>query len=193
MLARQEHSPEAARSIDRVLSAAARMDRFIGDMTDFTQTRLTGTLPLERAKLDLGDLLEQVVLEAQARGKRELRMLRVGDLTGEWDGGRLLRMIVNLVNNAFAYGDPSTPVDLRVEGEDGCVVPRVHNEGEPIPAELRTRLFEPFRRGTKGAGSGLGLYIVQQIARTHCGRVEVESAAGRGTTFCVRLPRRATA
>jgi signal transduction histidine kinase len=54
-------------------------------------------------------------------------------------------LIVNLVNNAFAYGDPSTPVDLNVEGEDGCVVLRVHNEGEPIPAEVRAHLFEAFR------------------------------------------------
>jgi signal transduction histidine kinase len=191
LLGRQEHSAGAARSIERVLSAAERMDRLVGDMTDFTQTRLTGTLPLKREKLDLGDLLGEIVLENHARGGRELRIDCVGDATGEWDRGRLVRLVVNLVNNALAYGDPSTPVDLRVEGEDGCVALRVHNEGEPIPAKLRAHLFEAFKRGAKGAGSGLGLYIVQEIAHAHGGHVEVDSAAGRGTTFCVRLPRRA--
>jgi len=191
LLKRQEHSPAAARTLDRVLSAAERMDRLIGDMTDFTQTRLTGTLPLKREKLDLGDLLEQIVLENKTRGGRELRMVRVGDVAGQWDRARLVRLVVNLVNNAFAYGDPSTPVDLHVEGEDGTVVLRVHNEGPPIPAKVRAHLFEAFSRGAKGVGTGLGLYIVQQTAHAHGGHVDVDSAAGRGTTFCVRLPRHA--
>lgn len=188
-LARQERSPEAARYIGRILAAADRMNRLIGDMTDFTQTRLTGTLPLKREKLDLADLVEQTMLENPASRGREVRMDRVGDTTGEWDRGRLLRVVVNLVNNAFAYGDPATPVDLRIESEDGYVVLRVHNEGEPIPAALRPHLFEAFRRGSRSVGSGLGLYIVQQIAHAHGGHVEVDSAAGRGTTFSVRLPR----
>jgi signal transduction histidine kinase len=188
-LARRDHPPEVARSLARVLSAADRMNRLIGDITDFTHTLLTGTLPLEKEKLDLGDVLEQVVLENPASRGREVRMERVGDATGVWDRGRLLRLVVNLVNNAFAYGAPATPVDLRVEGEDGHVVLRVHNEGEPIPAELRPRIFEAFRRGATGVGSGLGLYIVQQIAHAHGGRLEVDSAAERGTTFSVRLPR----
>jgi signal transduction histidine kinase len=186
----EEHSPEAARSISRILSAADRMDRLIGDMTDFTQTRMTGTLALKREKLDLGDLLEQIVLENSARRGREIRLECVGDATGQWDRGRLLRLVVNLVNNAFAYGTPATPVDVRIEGEDGHVELRVHNEGEPIPAELRPHIFEAFRRGARGAGSGLGLYIVQQIAHAHGGHVDVVSVAGRGTTFCVRLPRK---
>jgi signal transduction histidine kinase len=190
VLRRQEHSPEAGRTIDRVLSAAGRMDRLIGDMTDFTQTRMTGTLPLKREKVDLGDLLEQVLLENKARGGGELRLVRVGDVTGEWDRERLVRLVVNLVRNAFAYGDPSTPVDLHVEGENGSVVLRVHNEGPPIPQAVRAHLFEAFRRGGEGAGTGLGLYIVQQTAHAHGGQVDVDSAEGRGTTFCVRLPRR---
>jgi signal transduction histidine kinase len=188
-LARQEPSPEVARSIARVRSAADRMSRLIGDMTDFTQVRLTGTLPLKREKVDLGDLLERIVLEYPASRGREVRVDCVGDATGEWDRGRLLRLVVNLVDNALAYGAPATPVDLRVEGENGHVVLRVHNEGEPIPAELRPHIFEAFRRGATGAGSGLGLYIVNQIAHAHGGHVDVDSAAERGTTFCVRLPR----
>lgn len=191
-LATQEpHSPEAMLSIDRVLSAAERMDRLIGDMTDFTQTRVTGTLQLKREKIDLGALVEQVVRENRARGGRELRLERVGDTTGEWDRARLLRAVVNLVNNALAYGDPAVPVSVRVEGDDACVVLRIHNEGEPIPAELQAHIFEAFRRGAKGVGSGLGLYIVRQIAHAHGGKVEVDSREGRGTTFSLRLPRRA--
>lgn len=189
----QPLSPEAARALGRVLSSAERMDRLIGDMTDFTQTRVTGTLPLSREKVDLGEVVEQIAREAQAREGLEIRIHRVGDATGEWDRGRLLRVVANLVNNALAYGEPSKPVTLRVEGEGGWVVLRVHNEGDPIAEDLRPHIFEAFKRGSSGVGSGLGLFIVQQIVHAHGGRIELDSAADRGTTFCVRLPRHAPA
>jgi len=61
--------------------------------------------------------------------------------------------------------------------------------GDAIPETLRPPLFEAFKRGARGVGSGLGLFIVQRIAFAHDGSVEVDSAEGRGSTFCVRLPR----
>jgi nitrogen-specific signal transduction histidine kinase len=190
LVEKQEPLPSyVERGIGRVLSAAERMDRLIGDMTDFTKVRVSGGLPLERESVDLGELVAEIAREVQAKGGRELQLERVGDATGEWDRGRLLRLIANLVNNAVSYGDASKPVTLRVEGADGRVVLSVHNEGDPIPPELQPHLFEVFRRGSKGAGSGLGLYIVQEIAHAHGGRVDVDSAPGRGTTFYVRLPR----
>jgi signal transduction histidine kinase len=71
----------------------------------------------------------------------------------------------------------------------------VHNEGQPIPAELLPTIFDAFRRGGTPAversrtGLGLGLHIAQAIARAHGGRIEVDSARERGTTFTVVLPR----
>jgi signal transduction histidine kinase len=194
LVERQEPlSSPVERAIGRVLSAAERMDRLIGDMTDFTKVRVSGRLPLERERLDLGELVAQIAGETQVTGGRELQIQRVGDATGEWDRGRLLRLIANLVNNAVCYGDTAKPVTVHVEGEDGRVVLTIHNEGEPIPPELRPHLFEAFRRGSKGMGSGLGLYIAQEIAHAHGGCVDVDSAAGRGTTFFVHLPRHAAA
>ena len=68
------------------------------------------------------------------------------------------------------------------------------NDGPAIAPELIPVIFEPFKRGrTDSAGLGLGLYIVDLIARSHGGSVTVESSAERGTTFVLRLPRRPTA
>jgi signal transduction histidine kinase len=69
----------------------------------------------------------------------------------------------------------------------------VHNRGAPIPAEIVSHIFEPLRRGEQqvklGARNvGLGLYIVQEIATSHGGRVSVRSTAEDGTTFSVELP-----
>lgn len=183
--------PETARKLDHVLSAARRMDRVIGDLTDYTKRRATGTLQLDRENVDLRELVAQVAGEVQAQSENRVKIDCAGDATGQWDRSRLLRVIVNLVNNALAYGAPSTPVDVHVEGDEAWAALRVHNEGEPIAADLLPHLFEAFTRGTKGAGSGLGLHIVQEIVQAHGGEVTVESTRERGTTFTVRLPRRA--
>jgi signal transduction histidine kinase len=185
-------SPASASAIARMVSACHRMNRLIGDLTDYTQTRATGALPLlRREKVDLREVVAEVARELQSRADRELRLDCVGDVVGEWDRGRILRVIVNLMNNAFAYGAPSTPVAIRVEGDPSSVRIDVHNEGPPIPRDLIPHLFEAFKRGSRGEGTGLGLYIVHQIVRAHGGRIEVESSVGAGTTFSVFLPRTA--
>jgi signal transduction histidine kinase len=74
---------------------------------------------------------------------------------------------------------------------------RVHNGGA-IEASVLPTLFDPFRGSSRvrpdaSRGLGLGLFIVQEIARAHGGTVDVSSSVSEGTTFLVRLPRRPTA
>ena len=68
----------------------------------------------------------------------------------------------------------------------------VHNEGPPIPQELQSALFSPFRMGERSsrspAGLGLGLYISNEVIGRHGGQIEVRSTAVEGTTFRVVLP-----
>ena len=83
---------------------------------------------------------------------------------------------------------------METRGEEERVVLSVHNEGEPIAADLLPRIFEPLRRGkrrTKGSDRsiGLGLYIVRELALAHGGTVEVSSTEAEGTGFTVSLPR----
>ena len=72
---------------------------------------------------------------------------------------------------------------------DKYLVVRVRDDGEGIPEEIRTRVFEPFF-STKGArrGSGLGLWVCQEIIRSHGGQIYINSKVGKGTTFLVGLP-----
>ena len=67
---------------------------------------------------------------------------------------------------------------------------RVHDTGSGIPAKHVPQIFEPLYT-TKPGGTGLGLYITQQIILAHDGQMTVESATGRGTTFTLTLPRAA--
>jgi signal transduction histidine kinase len=87
-------------------------------------------------------------------------------------------------------------VVARSSDEDGDhVVVEVQNQGAPIPPELKAKIFNPFRRGSRDsrtartAGLGLGLYISREIVVAHGGELDVRSSTAEGTTFRVRLPR----
>jgi len=92
------------------------------------------------------------------------------------------------------HGTPGTPVHLRLTGDAYQVAVEVHNQGT-IPGELMPCIFEPFRsgqhHGNRGDGLGLGLFIVNVIARAHGGNLEVDSSGG-ATMFRLVLPRDAS-
>lgn len=166
----------------------------IGDLLDFTRGRLGGGIPISPRPANLQAICRQVVEELEAGNpQRELRLSTSGNFQGEWDPDRLAQLLGNLCKNALDYSPDDSPVELvlRDEGDTLCV--EVHNGGPPIPAGLLPRIFEPFRRATDGghppSGLGLGLFIVQQIARSHGGHVGVRSTRAEGTTFTVSLPR----
>jgi signal transduction histidine kinase len=73
----------------------------------------------------------------------------------------------------------------------------VHNDGPPIPDDVRSRMFEPFATGGEAARPrghlGLGLFIVREIAVAHGGVVDLCSTESAGTSFVVKLPRHAPA
>jgi phosphoserine phosphatase RsbU/P len=113
--------------------------------------------------------------------------------TGEalWDHDRALQAVGNLVVNALQYG--RDPVTVTATCVDHTVVVAVTNQGDPIPGDSTSKLFDPFQRGEAGAGTkeglGLGLYIVGEIMRAHGGTVAVVSSRERGTTFTLTWPR----
>ncbi len=100
---------------------------------------------------------------------------------------RLDRAVVNLLDNAVAWGPPDEPIEISVA--DGSVVVRDHGPG--IADEDAERLFDRFYRSARARGrpgSGLGLAIVRQVADTHGGSASVEHADGGGARFRIDLP-----
>jgi signal transduction histidine kinase len=155
-------------------------------------------LPIAREPCDLESLCREVVAElSAAHPSRELQLACSGDLTGRYDAGRIRQLLSNLIGNALQHGASGTRVSVAADGSPGEVSVAVHNEGRPIPPEMREALFRPAPHGGGGSGrrhqdsSGLslGLYIAREIALAHQGRIEVASDEAAGTTFTVRLPR----
>jgi signal transduction histidine kinase len=100
----------------------------------------------------------------------------------------LRRALLNLVQNAAEVLSPGDMVTLAGEGTAAQVQLQIRDTGNGMPAAQLTTIFEPLYT-TKPGGTGLGLYIVQQIIAAHGGQVTVESQVGQGTTFTLTLPR----
>jgi PAS domain S-box-containing protein len=190
----EDLSDGAQRAVERIRNSAARMARMLSDILDFARSSMGGGLPVHREWVNLHDISRTTLEEFQvANPGRRLELDVRGDGWGWWDADRMAQVMGNLVSNALHHGRPDTPVRVEVRDSGPEVRLSVHNEGAPIPPELRPVLFQPFRRGTTGKAAtrsvGLGLYIVRQLAQAHGGEVTVQSTGRDGTTFTVRLPR----
>jgi PAS domain S-box-containing protein len=150
----------------------------------------------EFAMQDLNALVERLVGDQQSvaisrglilqfEGRASLPLVA-------FDAEKMERALSNLIDNALKYtpGGGSVLVTTRVDARD--VVVCVRDSGRGIPSRDMPHIFDRFFRSehslSQAGGSGLGLAIVEKIVRAHGGRVEVESEADKGSTFCVRLP-----
>jgi two-component system sensor histidine kinase/response regulator len=174
----------------RIDRATGRMNQMIEDILDLTRGRFGEGVPVALQPTDLGELCRSVIGELRlSHPERSFEVDVGGNLLGEWDPGRLARVISNLVGNAVQHCGAGA-VRVTVEDRGDAVAFAVQNQGDPIPEEALPHLFDPFRRGeTRSQGVGLGLYIVREIVRAHRGTVAVRSTAADGTTFTVTLPR----
>jgi PAS domain S-box-containing protein len=195
----QELGAREQQAVERIRRSAARMARLVDDILDFARSRLGGGIPVTRKHMNMEEVCRATLEELQVTyPERQLRLEAQGDTRGEWDPDRVAQVLSNLVFNALQHGKPDTPVHTRLRRVGDEVLLEVHNEGEPVPAELLPHLFDPFKRrpedlrpheGRSGTRSlGLGLHIVQQIALAHGGDVEVRSSAEEGTRFTVHWP-----
>ena len=99
----------------------------------------------------------------------------------------LRRALLNLVQNALDAMPPGGTLTLRGQRTATAVALQVQDTGSGMDAATLAQIFEPLYT-TKPGGTGLGLYIVQEIMAAHGGRVTVESVVGQGTTFTLTLP-----
>ncbi|MEJ7810768.1 MAG: sensor histidine kinase [Gemmatimonadaceae bacterium] len=181
----------------RIVRSSRRMNHMVGDLLDFTRSRLGSGVPIVRGDTDLAKVAAHAVEEiAAAEPESVLELHTSGDLLGEWDAARISQVLSNLLANAVQHGSTKTTISVTVQGEAEDVVLQVHNHGPAIPSSDLHGLFNPLKRlksGERAAPAsgnlGLGLYIAERIVTAHGGSIEVQSSSDAGTTFTVRLPR----
>jgi signal transduction histidine kinase len=183
----------------RMARSASRAVEMVGDLLDFTRSRLGGGIPIDRAEASIGKVVHDVVDEiAAANPERVFNVETRGEERGEWDCERITQALSNLIGNAVQHGTEADVVSVRVDGFPDQVTISIHNQGKPIPKERLNGIFNPLKSSGKvlepAAGGpqgslGLGLYIAEQIVRAHRGSIRVASSQAEGTTFTVCLPR----
>ncbi len=185
----------------RIASSSTRMVHMVGDLLDFTRSRLGGGIPIARADMNMGKVVHDVVDEiTAAHPNRTIQIdTRDEEHRGEWDSARISQTLTNLIGNALEHGSAGTIVTVEIRGDKEEITIAIHNRGRAIPADKLNGIFNPMKsRDATGSGPasgptgnlGLGLYIAERIVHAHKGRIEVESSEERGTTFTVHLPRR---
>ncbi|HEY0480754.1 MAG TPA: ATP-binding protein [Kofleriaceae bacterium] len=173
---------ETVKRLDRT---AERMHRMIEQLMVFAQTLGGEVVPVSRTRIDLGELVTQVVRDIRHSSNRkiELNVSLTDRVLGDVD--KLNRLVDNLLANAIRHGDGTVMLSVDRDGDDARLV--CHNGGA-IPQHLLHHLFDPYTRSSRSAGAGLGLYIVNEIVRAHRGSIAVRSNEQDGTTFTVKLP-----
>jgi two-component system OmpR family sensor kinase len=145
-----------------------------------------------RHRVDLAAVTADAVADARAvDATRPIRLSAASEVAVDGDDARLEQLVHNLVANALAHTPAGTPVDVGVTVQGGEAVLEVSDRGPGMSAEQAEHVFDRFYRGDAArldGGSGLGLFIVARLAHTFGGRVAVDTALGRGSTFQVALP-----
>ncbi|MDC0669197.1 sensor histidine kinase [Nannocystis radixulma] len=196
MMRGQGLSELSVRSLQRLRNNAERAVRLIGDLLDFTQERSLGRMPVRPADCDMQQLIREAIEEAALThpGRTIDQSGEMGAIAGHWDRDRVAQVLTNLLDNALKFSPLDSRVSVDVDADEEQVTVAVHNWGAPIPPERLGSVFEAFQRADPTAPArvslGLGLHISREIARSHGGSLDVDSAADRGTTLTLTLPRR---
>lgn len=182
----------------RIASSATRMVHLVGDLLDFTRSRLGSGIPIARAPMNMGKAVHDVVDEiSAAHPDRAIEIHARGELDGEWDCARISQVLANLITNALEHGAAGTAVTVEVGGGGEEVCMAVGNRGTVISSDRLNGIFNPMKPSQPAANPpasgptsnlGLGLYIAERIVTAHGGRIDVLSSEAGGTTFTVRLP-----
>lgn len=183
---------ERTELLDAMTTSTTRLRRLLADL--LTASRLQASaLDMTPEPVRLSSILEQAVAHARrAHPDADIVLEASADVTLSVDGERLAQALDNLLSNALVHGAP--PVHVTATATTETLEIRVSDSGPGVSDTMRPRLFDRFATGRRRGGTGLGLYIVRELARAHGGDAlyeppRPESPAG---SFLIRLPASAT-
>jgi signal transduction histidine kinase len=176
-------------SLEVIAAEAERLERLVGDVIDLAKLDLHRFTVL-REEVDM----ERLVGRAYAAFTEEARRRQIDyrrDVAPRTvivsDGDRVLQIISNLLANAFRWTPDRGRIELALTAQNGLVAVAVEDTGPGIGDEERERIFRPFW-SRDGSGTGLGLAIANELALALGGRIELDTAPGRGSRFELVLP-----
>ena len=188
---------EYQQSLSLIQDEAERLSRIVEDLFILARQPVDAPVALIKEPVALNEAVRDCARAARVLALRKGVRLRIEDnapriaLTGDED--LIKRMILNLLDNAVKYTPEGGEISLRLARQNGDAEIVVRDTGIGIPAEDQLRVFDRFYRVDKArsralGGAGLGLSIVRWIVEAHGGKIQVQSSAGNGSVFTVKLP-----
>ena len=185
---------DVARAMARIEHEAVRMGSLVEDL--LLLARLDQGRPLEREPVDVVNLaLEAVSAAGAVEPDRPIRVdVGEGPVEVLGDAHRLRQVIDNLLANIRSHTPAGTPASVHVGVTEKAVTVVVADEGPGMTEEEAAHAFDRFWQAggdasSAGRGAGLGLSIVADIVAAHGGDIRLDTAAGKGATFTISLPR----
>lgn len=189
--------PETARRLVQIAQKnGQRLSRLIDDILDLS--RLTdGAITIEMAPVKATQALAECLEANLGYATKHDIVLELGEtemgLSFDADAHRLQQVLSNLVSNAVKFSAKPGPVRLSARRVSDNVRLSVTDAGRGIPDNFRDRIFERFVQvdpsdATQKGGSGLGLAISRELVTRMGGKIDFESAEGKGTTFYIEFP-----
>lgn len=183
---------EIRQYIEMALTSTDRLDAALIDLLHVTRLN-KAQLKLEPVDLPslVGEILQSIDYMKDRRDV-DVHTEVFGRTPFQTDRNSLRSVIQNLVTNAIKYkkeGDYQHQVKINIEPQDNEMLIEVTDNGEGIPQDIQSKIFQMFFRGNKKShGTGLGLYIVKQSVDKLGGKMQLESVPGEGTSFRIFLP-----
>jgi two-component system sensor histidine kinase KdpD len=177
--------------LQQIKESSEQMDRLIGNLLDSARLKHSNAL-LQKEWYDLEDLVGVSLREFHDPSLQERLEINIdGDLAFFWcDGTLMVRLFVNLLENAIKYSGSDKHIRLDVESRGQLIHIAVFNESRPIPKDELDNIFERFYRLDNTAdinGSGIGLAICKDIVIAHEGSITASNIE-KGVVFDITLP-----
>jgi two-component system sensor histidine kinase VicK len=174
------------------------LNKLIDDLSDILNGKNEG-LTIKPEAVSSYDMINEAIDGAQSMAHQKNNLIG-HNLTPELpqvkaDASRIKQVITNLLNNAIKFSPENRPIFVKAQPKDNELLVQVIDYGIGIPkGELKAIFNKGYRAENRGdvEGSGLGLYICQQIVKAHGGNIWAESVEGEGSTLCFTLPIEAT-
>ena len=181
---REELSGEPLEHVRRIEKELGHLKSVVGDFLDYARRP-----PPDLGAVDLAALAAEVheLLGADAGAAGVTLALEATPVVAAADAKQLRRALVNLVRNGIQATPAGGTVTTVVDEDGGRARIAVRDTGAGIAAERLPRVFDAFYT-TKEKGTGLGLAFVREIVSDHGGRLDIDSAVGRGTRVVLELP-----
>lgn len=190
----KERTEKEKKILDLSNSSIKRMTELIDNLLELTELKLGSGMTMKKSTYDLQERLRDIVHELQLGHPESQIVFNSSEpVVGDWDILRIEQMVTNLITNAIRHGKQGGRVKVAITKENDQALLSVHNDGAPIPEEIREKIFNSrFSRSNGSSGNeksyGLGLLVVKEVVEGHEGEIRVKSTEKDGTTFTVKLP-----